>query len=827
MAVEHHVTPSEWTELERNTTPWDEASPLERVVLGVRNGHTASALPPVRIFLGTETGQFRAERVFVWSIEQLRDPSRVYEITLMKELPGFDRRKWLTGFTNYRFAIPELAGRTGRAIYNDVDQIYLSDPADLFDTPMGEHGFLSISDRDTSVMLIDCARMARLWTIEAARSRRRKKLEAMAREIPGLWGRMDGGWNARDEEYQAGQSHLIHYTIIHSQPWRPFPQRFVYQRNPIAEVWQALERAADAAGYQLFSAAEPSNKFRTLAMRCRSRERTEESQAAARPPLAAAPGGTKAAPWQGLQDLMAQTNARQLLHYTLGPEVPATMRATDPAAADWTACNPLLEPSDLEAARNVDGTVCSALLEYLPDEDVPWVLNQMFDRAQRFVFVVVDGNAGPLELPDGSQAAPRERSRSWWDSVFELPGMRHPQIHWRLLVREHASPGRTDWAAQGGGRSLAATPKVWVLADDKTGHNIQSEGLARTLGWPYEVKRLRFNHRNRLSNELLGASLRSLDRNNSDPLDPPWPDLVISTGRREAPIARWIGRQSQGGTRLVHLGRKGGETADQFDLVVSCSHFRQPYHPRRMETLVPLNNLGPAELRAAADHWRGLFADAPAPHLALVVGGPSALHRLGPASALRIGREVARFAETLGGSVFAITSPRTGERATQALREGLGEQHSVYAWEPNDPSNPYLGYLALADILVVTGESESMLSEAATTGKPLLIYPLPDRRPGLRARVAEAVVRISQAPRYNKRGTIKPQRGLQYWCARLIDRGWVRPRRDLNKMHAALVASGVAQMFGSELKTGERPRLAEARKVAERIRRLMGFAGEA
>src|SRR5260221_6360123 len=129
-----------------------------RIVLDVRDGVTGSAKPPVRMFVGTEPAQYRAERVFVWSVEQARDPSRVYEIYLMADLAGFDRRRWLTGFTNYRFAIPHFAGGSGRAIYNDVDQIYLRDPAELFDMDMGDAGFLSITARDTSVMLIDCAR---------------------------------------------------------------------------------------------------------------------------------------------------------------------------------------------------------------------------------------------------------------------------------------------------------------------------------------------------------------------------------------------------------------------------------------------------------------------------------------------------------------------------------------------------------------------------------------------------------------------------------------------------------------------------------------------
>ena len=103
----------------------------ECIVLGVKGGALPSEKPPVRIYLGSEPAQYRAERVFVWSIERVRDPSRVYEIYLMKDLKGFDRSGWKTGFTNYRFAIPDFAEGRGRAIYNDVDQVYLTDPAEI------------------------------------------------------------------------------------------------------------------------------------------------------------------------------------------------------------------------------------------------------------------------------------------------------------------------------------------------------------------------------------------------------------------------------------------------------------------------------------------------------------------------------------------------------------------------------------------------------------------------------------------------------------------------------------------------------------------------
>src|SRR5262249_19287613 len=69
-------------------------------------------------------------------------------------------------------------------------------------------------------------------------------------------------WNSRDEEYVAGRSHVLHYTTIHTQPWQPFPDRYVYQRNAVSQVWLDLERSADRAHYQVFTAAQPSTQYR-------------------------------------------------------------------------------------------------------------------------------------------------------------------------------------------------------------------------------------------------------------------------------------------------------------------------------------------------------------------------------------------------------------------------------------------------------------------------------------------------------------------------------------------------------------------------------------
>lgn len=210
-----------------------------------------SPKPPVRIFVGSEGAQVRAERIFVWSIMRVRDPSRRYEIHVMKDLAGFDRRRWKTGFTNYRYAIPHFAGGSGHAIYNDVDQIYFADPAELFDAEMDAKAVLSIDDRETSVMLLDCAKLTDLWPLADAQNVTSHRHFRVKVTGAGLWGHMSPFWNSRDHEYDAAQSKLLHFTILHRQPWQPFPEELRYRQHEHAKLWLELEQEADSAGFSL------------------------------------------------------------------------------------------------------------------------------------------------------------------------------------------------------------------------------------------------------------------------------------------------------------------------------------------------------------------------------------------------------------------------------------------------------------------------------------------------------------------------------------------------------------------------------------------------
>jgi len=717
----------------------------DKVVLPVRDGCTPSDKPPVRIFLGTETAQYKAERVFVWSIEQVRDPTRVYEIHLMKHLIGFHSRFWLTGFTNYRFAIPDFAGKTGRAIYNDVDQIYLKDPAELFDLDMGEHAYLAVDAGDISVALLDCERMSRVWTLDDAQTGRKNRLLGKAMGIPGLWGKLAGMWNARDREFVRGECGVLHYTALHRQPWHPFPQLFVYQPNEAADVWADLEQSANDSGYQVFSEANPSQTYQAL----RSELVSAQQQASA-------------------------------------------------SASHESGWPQLLES-----------------LEFLPDDDIPWMLEKLFHRAAEQLDYEVVENSRCTTLPGGDKLCSRTRSREWWQYQLEIVGRQHPGVHWRLHVHRKRFPGRKQELIIEGNECTGSDTLVWVLANNKPGHTSQATALASMLGWPQKVIRVP----QRLKSLLL--VLLRCNFATVAPLRSPWPNVIVACGWWPTRVARWVQRRSGGRVRLLLTGRKCGPVKSPTDILVSCQHFHLPVHARRIEVLLPVQPLAKSRLDDARQRGRELLGDAPSPRVALLVGGSAKQHELRAEDAARLGRDVLAQVEAAGGSLFAVTSRRTGDEASTALQGALQGAAWVHRWTPDEVDNPYLALLAAADIVVVTGESESMLTDAIGAEKPVYIYPLRQRHYGPWLSLGAKLSTWSGLRLKNRRGTERPQQGLQYLCSRILKREWILPPRDLDALHRELADAGAARMFGESLSEWEVAKLPMGDDLGNRLRVML------
>lgn len=257
-------------------------------------------------------------------------------------------------------------------------------------------------------------------------------------------------------------------------------------------------------------------------------------------------------------------------------------------------------------------------------------------------------------------------------------------------------------------------PTVWGLLDDRAGNRAQVCGVVERLGYSRQFKQIRYTPLVRLPNLLRGRSLCGVDQAASDPLRPPWPEMVVTAGRRLAPVALFIKRRNPS-VFLVQM--MSPETPSQdYDLLVLPDHDTARNRPNVLRTLGALHGITPETLRHAAAEHAPLFVPCPGFRIGLLLGG--GLHK---GDMRRLLSHLARVAGM--ASLLVTTSRRTPAFAYPMLGAALqGRPHYLYRYGQTEGANPYMGILAASDMLVVTGDSVSMCSEACATGKPVYVF---------------------------------------------------------------------------------------------------------
>ena len=367
--------------------------------------------------------------------------------------------------------------------------------------------------------------------------------------------------------------------------------------------------------------------------------------------------------------------------------------------------------------------------------------------------------------------------------------------------------------------SSPALPSVWLLAGHKAGDNNQLLALADALGWRYEIKRLSYRRSELLSNLLGPPNLAGIRRRRSSPLEPPWPDLVLTAGRRNEPVARWIRQQAGASTRLVHVGRPWAKP-QRFDLVITTPQYRVPAAPNVLFNSLPLHRVTTDRLQQAAAHWGPRLARLPRPYLAVLVGGDSGPYSFDRRRAACLGGEAAMMVNKTGGSLLVTGSARTpADTLDELQRKIAATPHHLHRWRPQDEDNPYFGYLALADAFIVTGESVSMLTEACESGKPVYIFD-PGKHPlALHCDGADDAKSLVDPRPWWQRIENFRWKPLTHRLAQSL--GPRRMRRDVGVMHRHLIDAGHAAWLGAS-PTEHRPRPAGAdlENAVSRVRAL-------
>lgn len=257
----------------------------------------------------------------------------------------------------------------------------------------------------------------------------------------------------------------------------------------------------------------------------------------------------------------------------------------------------------------------------------------------------------------------------------------------------------------------------WVVTEGMAGTENQCIGVAECLGVVPRIIRSGLKQPWATFSPWLGLEAACTFQ---EKLEPPWPDLLITSGRKAIAAARYVKKQSAGKTFTLHL-QDPRVSPDQFDLVAV------PYHDPTRGGNVIVTSTAPNKINgeklAAAKKEFPQFGQLNSPRVAVMIGGKSKAYEMSRQTVENLIGQLKTLQSDKNTSLMITASRRTGEENMVLLKEAFPNDGQTYFWDGRG-ENPYIAFLAWADYILVTADSVSMVSDALSTGKPTYIIPL-------------------------------------------------------------------------------------------------------
>jgi mitochondrial fission protein ELM1 len=259
---------------------------------------------------------------------------------------------------------------------------------------------------------------------------------------------------------------------------------------------------------------------------------------------------------------------------------------------------------------------------------------------------------------------------------------------------------------------------VWVLEDARRRAPNAGLAIAERLGLEFRRVPLLWNLRAMFACLHPHGSLAGLQ--SPLPLTSGAPLLTLSAGRRSAAVAAWLKHAC--GSRMVHYGDCGFQRAS-IDLHLRDCTSAAADPPGHFAVLGQPHRLTATMLQAAYAVWHPRLDHLPRPRLALIVGSGPFGAELQPSEAARLAAALSRAVNAAGGAILAITDRRTGREATDALAAGLSNCLNLIYREGEPGPDPELGFLSVADAIVVAGHAPGRLLRACALTVPVYVSP--------------------------------------------------------------------------------------------------------
>ena len=285
---------------------------------------------------------------------------------------------------------------------------------------------------------------------------------------------------------------------------------------------------------------------------------------------------------------------------------------------------------------------------------------------------------------------------------------------------------------------------IWAMTSGEAGMRTQALGLAEAIGgtivektvvlrWPWRL----------LPGHLCPAPLRRLDPACDRPA-PPWPNVLVTCGRRSTAVSIAVRRASGGHTLTVHVTDPQCPP-EEFDLVVAMAHDRVAGgNVLKVETAI--HGITADKMSTGAGIWGPRFEGISSPRIGILLGGMNRGRGFDRERSEALLADISRL-HSSGIGILVTPSRRTEDEILARYLSHFDGKTSAYVWDRKG-ENPYLGILAWADAFVVTEDSVSMISEAVSTGKPVGTVTMGGHRSG-QSRFIAALTKAGRVTRFD------------------------------------------------------------------------------
>ena len=251
-----------------------------------------------------------------------------------------------------------------------------------------------------------------------------------------------------------------------------------------------------------------------------------------------------------------------------------------------------------------------------------------------------------------------------------------------------------------------------LLTEGMHGMISQVEGLAKALDIDFSHHKVELKH----FWKLIPPRLTPLSNISFKEIKTSDFDIKISCGIKIVIPSIYLKKISKKKIYNIHI-QDPKVNFNFFDLIVAPEHDGIS-SSNIINTKGAIHYLTDNEIKDNSNYLKSFIKNDERKIFAFIMGGPNKYYEYSTKNMKRIFSTLYNLNKKQNFQLVIIPSMRTPKNTIQYAKEFFGETHTVIE---NIDKKAYLSALALAEYIIVTCDSSSMISEAALTGKPIYI----------------------------------------------------------------------------------------------------------